>query len=46
MNVLLWPGADLDYALRNGKMLAGLNQKLRDANEMGIAMSHLGKRTP
>ncbi|MBV9109477.1 MAG: hypothetical protein JO306_08740 [Gemmatimonadetes bacterium] len=41
LNVLLWSSDDLDYALANGSMLAGLRKKLEHATEEGMPLLRL-----
>ena len=36
LNILLWKGAEVEYALRNRKMCEGLRAKFRHAAEYGM----------
>jgi len=38
LNVILWRGQDLDYALRRGSMASGLQAKFEAATERGIPL--------
>lgn len=46
LNVLLWTGLDVDWALRTGQMRPGLEQKLRHANEFGLSNYSLIEKQP
>lgn len=45
MNVLLWSGGDVDYALPKGRMVQGLEDKMRHAIEFGVPLMPLGGNT-
>ena len=42
LNVILWGPSDFEYAIKNGKMVDGLQHKIKYAIQDGLPLVHLG----